>query len=122
MSKSRNQRLGMYADLQPILDAALASGGGSYTLPTYGQAVHWRQRAYAFRKLYAETMHTTSKYDALTLPRIAEGSGTVLINLAVPKGVFQPHGEAIDPSRACAYEDSPDLLDLAEQFAKKLEK
>jgi hypothetical protein len=111
----RANRLGMYADLQPILDAALAAGGGSYTLENYGQAVHWRQRAYRFRKLYAETVSMVSKYDQLTLPRIEEGSSTVHIRMNVPKGTFAAAQVApvFEP-----FDD--DLESEAEAFAKRL--
>lgn len=115
MTKPRPNRLGMYADLSPILDAALVSGGGSYTLPSYGAAVHWRQRAYKFRKLYAETMGGMSKYDRLTLPRIEDGTSVVTIKLSAPKGLFTPNES---PALAPFAED--ELFGAAEEFAKKL--
>lgn len=115
MTRPRPNRIGMYADLAPILDAALASGGGTYTLPSYGAAVHWRQRAYKFRKLYAETVAHVSKYDSLTLPRVVEGSCDVVIKLVEAKGTFAPAGEYTVP---VTYDD--DLRNAAEIFAKKL--
>lgn len=40
-----------YNDVRLICDTAIARGGAKYQLPTKGKAVHWRQRAYTFRKL-----------------------------------------------------------------------
>jgi len=93
---SKPKRLGLYADVQEILDAALASGGGEFTLESYGKAVHWRQRAYQFRKLFAQTLASKSKYDTLTLPRIPDGSCTVVINIVKQPGVFKPNTPGID--------------------------
>lgn len=118
MSKPRPNRLGMYADIQPILDAALSAGGGSYTLPTHGAAVHWRQRAYKFRKLYAETYAQVSKYDRLSLPRVEETSSTVNIVVRVGTGTFTPLDEASSAGIFSPNEDA--LLDAAAEFAKKL--
>jgi len=42
--------LSSYADIIPILDAALANGAVFY-LKDHGAAVHWRQRAYICRTL-----------------------------------------------------------------------
>lgn len=109
-------RLGMYADLQPILDAALAAGGGTYTLETYGQAVHWVQRAYKFRKLFAEIYATKSKYDLLTMPRIVPGTSTVIIKVNKPSGVFEPAGDGPVTEEIV----DEDLLDFAASLAKKV--
>lgn len=43
-----------YKDVQDVLDAALAQGGGDYTLSSRGKAINWRQRAYEFRQLKLE--------------------------------------------------------------------
>lgn len=43
--------LSQFLDVIPVLDAAIAAGGGRYTLPTSGQAVNWRQRAYTLRSI-----------------------------------------------------------------------
>ena len=115
MNKRAN-RLGMFSDVQQILDAALASGGGEYELESYGAAVHWRQRAYRFRKLFAEAVSHISKYDRLTFPSIRPGTATVHIKLIEAKGIFKPAGEP----RPTDLVDSDDLLSAAELFAKKL--
>ena len=52
MPKSKN--INSYADVRSVLERALAAGGGRYKLKTPGAAVHWRMRAYAFRRLLQE--------------------------------------------------------------------
>ena len=122
-TKTVANRLGMYADVRQILDAALASGGGSFELPSHGLAVHWRQRAYKFRKLYAQTLasddsFSMSPYDKLTLPQIADDSSTVVINVREVIGQFTPNREPAD----VAYVPVPgdELFDVAADIAKKI--
>lgn len=116
--KPRPNRLGMYADVREVLDAALASGGGSYALATDGAAIHWRQRAYRFRKMFAEGLppHELSPYDALMMPKIVEGSATVVIKMQAPRGTFVPNFAPADIPA------TDDLLDEALALAEKLEK
>ena len=121
MAKPRPNRLGMYADVSNILDAALAHGGGSYALESNGAAVHWRQRAYAFRKLYAETIGGMSKYDRLTFPRIVDGSSVVQIRLVEAKGLFTPASEIATLGADEPFDDD-DLLEYAKKFAENLKK
>lgn len=83
-------RLGMYDDVKEVLDAALLAKGGTFELADHGKAVHWRQRAYKFRKLYASKLVGSSPYDQLTLPRIPKESAVVVINRVVTKGIFTP--------------------------------
>lgn len=114
--KPRPNRLGMYADVKEILDAALASAGGELQMQSYGAAVHWRQRAYRFRKLFAETLgpKQLSPYDVLTFPRIDEDSSTVVIKIQQTAGKFVPAKPAV-------HEPAGDsLLDEALQFAETL--
>lgn len=89
---TRANRLGMYADVRQVLDSALAAGGGTFTCPSHGMAVHWRQRAYKFRKLYAEThsLKSESVYDVIVLPKIPPDSSAVVIKIRAQVGVFQP--------------------------------
>lgn len=114
--KPRSNRLGMYADIRAILDAALAAGGGTYECESTGQAIHWRQRAYRFRKLYAELLGPSqeSPYDTLTMPR-CDGP-TVSIVLRRQVGRFTPNNEPVEVSELLG----DDLLDEALSFAKKL--
>jgi hypothetical protein len=52
-----------------ILDKCLQHGGGTYTAPTYGKAVLFRQRCYSFMKKYREALQASaaSPYDILIL-------------------------------------------------------
>lgn len=115
---TKPNRLGMYADVRQVLDAALAHGGGEFECASYGDAVHWRQRAYQFRKHYAEVMgpKAMSPYDALVLPRLAKDSATVVIQVRQIAGVFRPAG----PPVAVPDEDDALLLE-AEALRRKIE-
>lgn len=122
-TKTPANRLGMYDDVRAILDAAMQSGGGSLELPSYGQAVHWRQRAYKFRKLYAEILAqdkslAMSPYDRLTLPKIALDDCTVVIRVREAIGTFTPNREPYTPVDMPVIGD--DLLDAAKSIAKKI--
>ena len=123
MKRPPPNRLGMYDDVRKILDAALQAGGGSYELPSYGSAVHWRQRAYKFRKLYAETIAgdnstAMSPYDKLTMPRIDLDSTIVEIKVRQAAGVFVPANEPY--ASPIGLED--ELFDVARELADKLAK
>lgn len=115
MTKPRPNRLGMYADVRSILDSALAAGGGEYECPDHGSAVHWRQRAYRFRKLYAETISPReSPYDAIVMPRPQEN--IVRLTVRTQVGVFRPAEGQADG----VFEEDP-LLEEALALAKKIE-
>lgn len=122
-SKTVANRLGMYDDIRQILDAALTSGGGSFDLPTHGLAVHWRQRAYKFRKLYAQTLasddsFSMSPYDKLTMPQIPDDSSTVVINIREVVGTFTPNREPSAPMDIPIPGD--ELFDIAKSIAAKV--
>lgn len=118
MAKTPANRLGMYADVREILDAALRHGGGEYQCTDHGTAVHWRQRAYRFRKLYAEVHRSglESPYDSILIRRIAPDSGTVVIELREQVGVFTPRNPVARPP------DMDELFDVADALASKIEK
>lgn len=111
-------RLNLYSDVRTVLDAVLASGGGTFTLSSHGAAVNWRQRAYKFRKLYAESLRGESKYDVLTLPRIAKDSCAVVINITRPEGTFTPTSSPVPVPSTSEAED--DLQSEANRLAKEL--
>jgi hypothetical protein len=122
-TKTIANRLGMYDDVRQILDAALQSGGGMFELPSHGLAVHWRQRAYKFRKLYAQTLasddsFSMSPYDRLTLPQIADDSCTVVINVREVIGTFTPNREPSEASHIPVPGD--ELFDVAADIARKI--
>lgn len=122
MPKPRPNRLGMYADVKEILDQCIAHNGGSYALHSYGAAVHWRQRAYRFRKMFAETLPEgeLSPYDVLTFPKIEEGSKSVVVVKQQAKGVFTPNEAAV--AVATPPEEVDDLLADAMNLAERLDK
>lgn len=94
----RNTHPSAYADIKPILDAALAAGGGVYRPkdrwgnPSPKAAVAWRARAYAFRA--ALLRHQTSDilgkpstpYDGMVLRLDDRDPTVVLINKMDPVG------------------------------------
>lgn len=112
---ARANRLGMFADVRSILDQALTSGGGTFQCATHGAAVHWRQRANQFRKLYAESLGPkgVSEYDVLVFPRIVEGTATVVIKMRVQAGTFIPANDAAPTT-------NDELLDEALALARKI--
>ena len=111
---SRSNRLGQFSDVQEILDAALEAGGGEYKLDNYGQAIHWTQRAYKFRKMFAAHIAPEPcPYDRLVMPRIAPGSSTVIIKLNKPKGVFTPKKPV---AKAPDFSEAQNLLDSDDIF------
>lgn len=118
MTRQKSNRLGMYSDVRQILDAVLSSGGGEYDLPSYGQAVHWRQRAYRFRKLFAEILGPTkeSPYDSIIIRRPEQGSGKLILDIRTLEGSFRPTAEPVAVDTA-----GDDLMDFAAQFAAKIE-
>lgn len=113
---TKSNRLGMYADVRSVLDSALESGGGTFRCADYGSAVHWRQRAYRFRKLYAETLgpKSMSPYDVLVLPRLVDGASEVVINIRQTSGVFTPANEGLAPT------SNEELLETAKALAERL--
>lgn len=125
MTKPRSNRLGMYTDVAAILDAAIKAGGGAYICETPGMAIHWRQRAYRFRKLYAETHHPsgkgTSPYDALILD-IPDGGVTVRIRVRRQVGVFVANEATAHDIMLGPVEMGDELFDEAADLAAKIER
>lgn len=80
-----------YASIKEILDGALAHSGGTFQAESYGAAVKFRQKAYAFRKAYREACApAASPYEALTLRNINPGETLVRIEPQSIKGTFVP--------------------------------
>lgn len=107
----------MFADVRQVLDSALTHGGGEYECPTHGAAVQWRQRAYQFRKHYAEVLgpKAMSPYDVLTLPRLGPEDCVVRINIRQAAGVFRPSGPALQPIT------DDELMKAAAELAARIE-
>lgn len=114
---TKSNRLGIYADVRAVLDSALEHGGGLFRCLSHGQAVHWRQRAYRFRKVYAETLgpRDMSPYDALVLPRLDKDSDTVVIEVRKTGGVFTPAGDGLAPV------NNDELLEAVEAVRRRIE-
>lgn len=92
-----------YHDIKPILDQAVAHKGGTYQLETSGQAVHWRQRAYKFRKLL-RTLRGESRVPGTSVETAYDGlvmdldGPTVSFSWREPKGTFvAPKGSTAKP-------------------------
>lgn len=101
-------RISQFFDVKHVADEALAAGGGAYTLPTHGDAVHWRQRFYRFRKAWHREFNDTT-YDSIILRRVADGSTVVQIEIQRVIGTFVPGPQP-----------TSDLFAEAELFARKL--
>lgn len=114
----KTSKLSQFDDIRVILDAALAAEGGNVELPDHKAAIHWRLRAYRFRRLFAETV-SISPYEKLSFPRIEPGSNIVKINIIKQAAIFHPAGESapddeVDPlleyaKRLAAGDDDPVL-------------
>lgn len=119
MTRPKANRLGMYADVQEILDAALAHSGGAVECPSHSAALKWRHRAHSFRKLYAELLGPTklSKYDRLSFPAIPPDGTTVIINMIGDKSVkFIPNSPEPQP-----IVDEDDISIAASALAKAID-
>ena len=124
--RSRPNRLGLYSDVKAVLDEAIASSGGTYTLPDHGKAVHWRQRAYKFRKLWAEVhgIKVASIYDQLTMPMIPDDSSDVIIRVVSQRGTFKPNAAPMTEEMIDAFDlpaDDDPLLAEALELAKQID-
>ncbi len=104
-----------------VLDYALANGGARYTLDTPGKAVHFRQRAYAFRKVLWGELNAANPspsiptpYDLITIT--ADGCDCIIsIESASAKGTLAP---LVTPSEPSALET--EASDLAKRLGLSL--
>lgn len=110
-----------YNDVKMILDEAAKHGGGRYALDTPGQAIHWRQRAYRFRKLYREVYPSDGRYEQFNFQ--LDGP-EVIINPNRPTGTFIPAGgEPLpmnQPAAPILPEEDDELFDAAKNLRKDL--
>jgi len=78
-----------------LLSTFLANGGKEiiYKLPTYGQALHFRQRCYALRKILRESGDV--RFESILMV-IEKGSGWITLRPRSHPGILQlPSGEAL---------------------------
>lgn len=118
-----------FADITPVLDAALRHGGVQFKLETKGKAVQWRQRAYRYRKLLFKLSQernagipgydASTPYDQLRIDITAEGEVVVAPIPPIPD-LMDLDGNPIVLERAKPDEDNEDeLLDFAATLAGK---
>lgn len=109
MPLTKNQKA--YADIEKVLDTALANGGGTLVLENENQVIRWRQRAYYYRTLLrAENMVT--KYDSMSLEA---DKNRIKISFASALGVFITNaGKSIpidlSPTNDPLLEEAADLI------------
>lgn len=109
-----------YRDVKAMLDAALASGGGTVTLRTPGKATHFRQRCYTFMKAWREAINPTpSKYDVFVFPQPTDCN--VVIKLRETDGIFTPAEGGPVTLPEAAKEEEDELLDIAKQIGVDLD-
>jgi len=121
MRPKMKKTLAMYSDIQKVLDAALAARGGTFRTGSHGTAVHWRQRAYQFRKLYRDTVNEqNSPYDRLSLRKVEPESSEIIIHIIETPGEFTPaNKEEVVVVGTGVREDDP-LLSEALEFARDI--
>lgn len=125
-----SKSLGQYADIKPILDAALKSNGGRYRLATHAQAVRWRARAYYYRKLlqqqkdFLTNAEKPTPYDAMKINIAPKGSpddNVCVLDFYRPLGQWEPNeGETADPIEQATLDHEDELALAAKRFAKDL--
>lgn len=134
----RNTHPAAYADIQPILDAALAAGGAAYKprdksgKPSHSAAIAWRARAYAFRNALRQQLDPilgprTTPYDSMVLRIDPSDPTTVWINRPDPVGdligldgkplpispaISRAQNEAEDPLLEAARVQAPNFEDI----------
>lgn len=120
---SPSQIATQYADVKQLLDQCLEHGGGAFTAKSPGAAVHFRQRAYTFRKKFREAMDpAASPYDRLTIRKLAKGSVRVEIEVIKLEGVFEPaSGEPVRVDPAPQISEDDELMQAALALKEKLE-
>ena len=88
-----------YNDIRDVFDQAIIHNGGKVRCADYGQAVRWRQRAYAWRaglkrkalEEWKDTpMEGRTAYDSILL-RLERGSNIVHIIIGEPPVEFEPN-------------------------------
>jgi len=114
-----------YPDVREVFDYALANGGARYTLDTPGKAVHWRARAYAFRKVLWGEINASggppqpTPYDAVKIT--IDGSTCIIhVETASGRGKLEPLVETKPPQGLTLNTPEEDLDSAAAEFAKRL--
>lgn len=115
-----------YSDVRPVLDAALAAGGGAYRLESYKHACIWRAKAYYLRKLLAEGKQIapgiipSTPYDGMKL-QIKDNVVYIRFNEPTGELMSLDHRQYLPVNSISAAKDDDDpLLEEALEFAKTL--
>jgi hypothetical protein len=138
VSKRTPQHPSSYSDIRPILDAALAAGGGQYRpRGANGQAspqaaIRFRHRAYSFRRALQHQLReqgmgiveVSTPYDSMVLSIDAQDPTLVIINRPDPLGdLLDLKGNRLEIGGTPPSAQGPDgdpLLEQARQQAKDL--
>jgi hypothetical protein len=113
MSLSKNPNA--YLHTKPILDAAVMSGGGTYTLLTHKDALRWRAMANAYRLIISKDGPTN--YDALELT--VDNNKVIFRTRAVLGQFTTEDGTVIEIDRK-APEPKDELLEIVKGFALEI--
>lgn len=123
--------ISLYSNERRILDAIVAAGGGTYTLPSPQAATKWRARAYMFRKLFRdlaaekyanlEGFVPTTPYDNLVMT-IEKGSPAVIIRFRSLDGELTDlSGAKLEPASVSSVTQTDPVLDDLDSFLSGLD-
>lgn len=119
-----SNNINTYGDVRKVFDIAVERGGVKYKLETHKAAVHWRHRAYQFRKL----LFKQAERNSIVPGQPAETPyDNLVIRIEDNVVIIQPMeltGELADlndePISGVGLGDDDDLLREAEAFKKGL--
>lgn len=115
--------LGAYADIFPVLDAAVSAKGAKFRCDDEGMAIRWRQRAYMARAKLLEREEAkligipgaiaTTPYDNLYI--VLDGPQVTILIREPIGAITDLEGNPIEPGAAKPVADEG-LLDFAKNF------
>lgn len=120
-----SKTIGTYTDIARILDTALEAGGATFRLDSPGKAVHFIQRAYAYRKLLHDmqarqlaTIHDTrSTHTAYDTMKLTREEHIVVITFDVIEGVLlDGEGNPLELPDPIVLAPRPDEIDLDDEM------
>lgn len=116
-----------YSHIPPILDSALAKGGGRYTLSSKKAAMRWRQEAYHYRTLMQKLAQ-----EAILAPGVLAATpyDNMFLTLDGATVIIQLRDRAMEKGQLTDLEGVPihtvqpavptDLANMAEKLKKEL--
>ena len=114
MGLTRN--LAAYEHVRSVLEKALAHDELTYTLATPKEAIRWRQEAYYYRKLIAETGNQKFANFVISI----EGPAVIIRKRLVTGTITTQDGTRVDPAPRPIEEDADETEAFALDFAKRL--